>query len=161
MEEDEEDRRKTAFITKYSLFEYLVIPFGFCNAPSTFQRCMEMVFRGLQWNILLVYLDDIIVMSSNFDEHIERLEEVFKRLSGAGLKMKPSKCKLIRKEVLFLDHVAYDDDEFRFNDASTHEGHLRQNGELLWFCNETVIINHICIKCKTRTNLKIKAVILC
>ena len=55
-----------------------------------------------------------------------------------------------------------DDDEFRFNDASTHEGHLRQNGELTWFCNETVImISHICIKCKTRTNLKIKAVILC
>ena len=67
---------------------------------------MEMVFRGLQWNILLVYLDDIIVMSSNFDEHIERLEEVFKRSSKAGLKMKQSKCKLIRKEVLFLGHVA-------------------------------------------------------
>ena len=55
-----------------------------------------------------------------------------------------------------------DDDEFGFNDASTHEGHLRQNGELTWFYNETVImISHICIKCKTRTNLKIKAVILC
>ena len=45
-----------------------------------------------------------------------------------------------------------DDDEFRFNDASTHEGHLRQNGELTWFCNETIImISHKCIKCKTRT----------
>ena len=55
-----------------------------------------------------------------------------------------------------------DDDEFRFNDASTHEGHLRQNGELTWFCNETIImIIHKWIKCKTRTNLKIKAVILC
>ena len=55
-----------------------------------------------------------------------------------------------------------DDDEFRFNDASTHEGHLRQNGKLIWFCNETAIkISHISIKCKTRTNLKIKAVILC
>ena len=48
-----------------------------------------------------------------------------------------------------------DDDEFRFNDASTHEGHLRQNGELTWFCSETIImIRHKCIKCKTRTNLK-------
>ena len=56
----------------------------------------------------------------------------------------------------------FDDDEFRFNDASTHEGHLRQNGELTWFCSETIImISHKCIKCKTRTNLKIKAVILC
>ena len=55
-----------------------------------------------------------------------------------------------------------DDDEFRFNDASNHEGHLRQNGELTWFCSETIImISQKCIKCKTRTNLKIKAVILC
>ena len=46
-----------------------------------------------------------------------------------------------------------DDDEFRFNDASTHKGHLHQNGVLTRFCNETVImISHICIKCKTRTN---------
>ena len=55
-----------------------------------------------------------------------------------------------------------DDDEFRFNDASAHESYLRQNGKLTWFCNETAIkVSHICIKCKTRTNLKIKAVILC
>ena len=55
-----------------------------------------------------------------------------------------------------------DDDEFRFNDASTHEGHLRQNGELTWFCNETIIMISLkCIKCKTRTNLKTKSVILC
>ena len=48
------------------------------------------------------------------------------------------------------------DDEFRFNDASTHEGHLRQSGELTWFCSETIImISHKCIKCKTRKNLKI------
>ena len=64
--------------------------------------------------------------------------------------------------VSFYLHTYDDDDEFRFNDASTHEGHLRQNGELTWFCNETIImISHKCIKCKTRTNLKIKAVILC
>ena len=69
------------------------------------------------------------------------------------------RIKVIRSRYsLTLD----DDDEFRFNDASTHEGHLRQNGELTWFCSETIImISHKCIKCKTRTNLKIKAVILC
>ena len=105
LEVADDDRHKTAFITKYGLFEYLVMAFGLCNAPSTFQRCMEMVFRGLQWNILLVYLDDIIVMASNFEEHIERLEEVFRRLSDAGLKMKPSKRELIKNEVLFLGHI--------------------------------------------------------
>ena len=63
---------------------------------------------------------------------------------------------------LIGDSVDDDDDEFRFNDASTHEGHLRQNGKLTWFCNETAIkVSYICIKCKTRTNLKIKAVRLC
>ena len=62
----------------------------------------------------------------------------------------------------YIESTTDDDDEFRFNDASTHEGHLRQNGELTWFCNETIImISHKCIKCKTRTNFKTKAVILC
>ena len=61
-----------------------------------------------------------------------------------------------------FDEVGGVDDEFRFNDASTHEGHLRQNGKLTWFCNETAIkISHICIRSKTRMNSKIKAVILC
>ena len=105
LEVAEEDRHKTAFITKYGLFEYLVMPFGLCNAPSTFQRCVELIFRGIQWKYLLVYLDDIIVIASNFDEHLDRLEEVFKRLLEAGLKMKPSKCELIKTEVLFLGHV--------------------------------------------------------
>ena len=105
LEVAEEDRHKTAFITKYGLFEYLVMPFGLCNAPSTFQRCVELIFRGIQWKYLLVYLDDIIVIASNFDEHLDRLEEVFKRLLEAGLKMKPSKCELIKTEVLFLGHL--------------------------------------------------------
>ena len=109
LELTEEDRSKTAFITKYGLFEYSVMPFGLCNAPSTFQRCMELVFRGLQWNFLLVYLDDIIVLASNFEEHLARLEEVFKRLFQSGLKMKPSKCELFRTEVLFLGHVVNQD----------------------------------------------------
>ena len=81
------------------------MPFGLCNAPSTFQRCMELIFRGLQWDILLVYLDDIIVFSSNFDEHLGRLEEVLKRLSEAGLKIKPSKCELFKTQVLCLGHI--------------------------------------------------------
>ena len=104
LEVAKEDRHKTAFITKYGLFEYLVMPFGLCNAPSTFQRCVELIFRGIQWKYLLVYLDDIIVMASNFDEHLDRLEEVFKRLSEAGLKMKASKCEFFKTEVLFLGH---------------------------------------------------------
>ena len=101
----EEDRPKTAFITKYGLFEYRKLPFGLCGAPSTFERCMELVLRGLQWKTLLIYLDDIIIFSSNLEEHLQRLEEVLKRLSEAKLKLKPSKCHLLETEVLFLGHI--------------------------------------------------------
>ena len=71
-------------------------------------------------------------------------------------------CPIYMHSQPYLQLLSHDDDEFRFNDASTHEGHLRQNGKLTWFCNETAIkVSYICIKCKTRTNLKIKAVRLC
>ena len=104
----EKDRSKTGFITKYGLYEYVTLPFGLCGAPSTFQRCMEMVLRGLQWKTLLLYLDDIIVISSNIEEHFCRLDEVFSRLNQAGLKLKPSKCHLFKHEVLFLGHIVGD-----------------------------------------------------
>ena len=72
------------------------------------------------------------------------------------------KCQILFSGNNNKKTLSNEDDEFRFNNASTYEGHLCQNGELTWFCNEMVImISHICIKCKTRTNLKIKAVILC
>ena len=104
-----EDRPKTAFVTRSGLYEYVTMPFGLCNAPSTFERCMELVLKGLQWRTLLIYLDDIIILSSTFTEHIERLDEVLRRLGNAGLKLKPSKCELFREEVLFLGHIITQD----------------------------------------------------
>ena len=102
---DPKDRSKMAFITKYGLYEYSKLPFGLCNAPSTFQRCMELVFLGLKWKTILIYLDDIIIFSSDFQEHLSHLGEVLEHLREAGLKLKPSKCDLLKKEVLFLGHV--------------------------------------------------------
>ena len=101
----ESDIPKTAFITKYGLYEYTKMPFGLCNAPSTFQRCMEMVFRGLQWHTLLIYLDDIIVLGATMQENLARLDQVLGRLVEAGLKLKPSKCQILQEEVLFLGHI--------------------------------------------------------
>ena len=98
---DERDRPKTAFITKYGLFEHTKMPFGLCNAPSTFQRCMEFIFKRMQWQTILIYLDDIIIFSSDL-EHFEHLNELLKRLKNAGLKLKPSKCDLIKDEILYL-----------------------------------------------------------
>ena len=102
---EETDIHKTAFITKYGLFECIKMPFGLCSAPSTFQRCMELVFPGLQWRTLLIYLDDIIILGRTMEENLERLDEALGRLQAANLKLKPSKCKLLQREVLFLGHI--------------------------------------------------------
>ena len=65
------------------------MPFGLSSAPGTFERLMELVLTGLQWEICLIYLDDIIVYGSTVDQMIERLEKVLIRIRGAGLKLKP------------------------------------------------------------------------
>ena len=100
-----DDREKTAFTTGTGLYEFNVLPFGLCNAPSTFERLMEVVLQGLQWQICLIYLDDIIIYAKGFEEHLERLSQVFSALRGAGLKLKPKKCVLTRHEVTYLGHI--------------------------------------------------------
>ena len=99
------DRPKTAFASRRGLYEFSVMPFGLCNAPATFQRLMESVLRGLQFEICLVYLDDIIVTGKTFDDMIQNLSMVFDRLSEAGLKLKAKKCNLFASEVEYLGHV--------------------------------------------------------
>ncbi|ROT66138.1 hypothetical protein C7M84_015906 [Penaeus vannamei] len=81
------------------------MPFGLCNAPSCFQRLMERVLEGLQWRMALVYLDDIIVFGGSFDEKLERLEEVLRRLRAANLKLSPKKCLFFQSEVPFLRNI--------------------------------------------------------
>ncbi|KAK3098956.1 hypothetical protein FSP39_024662 [Pinctada imbricata] len=98
-------RPKTAFITKYGLFEFTRMPFGLSGAPSTFQRVMELVLQGLQWTSLLIYLDDVIVTGKDFNEHLDRLREVFERFRLHGLKLKAKKCQLFQTQVLFLGHI--------------------------------------------------------
>lgn len=99
-----EDRQKTAFSTENGLWEFTVLPFGCCNGPGTYQRLMDRVLSGLQWETCAVYLDDVIVWSSTIQEHTIRLREVFTRLREAHLKLKPSKCHLLKSEVSFLGH---------------------------------------------------------
>lgn len=100
-----EDRQKTAFTTPMGLYEWDRMPFGLCNGPATFQRLMEACLGDLNYESLLIYLDDIIVFSSDFSTHLQRLELVFERLVQHGLKLKPSKCHLFRSEVKYLGHV--------------------------------------------------------
>ncbi len=101
----EADRSKTAFCTPFGLFEWNRMPFGLCNAPSTFQRLMERMFGDQQCRSLLLYLDDIIVFSSSVDQHLARMEVALSRLHREGLKAKLSKCAFFKQEVQYLGHV--------------------------------------------------------
>ena len=78
---------------------------GLVNAPATFQRLMQKVMGDLHLKECLLYLDDIIVFSSSFQEHLQRLDRVFERLYDAGLKLKPSKCQFLQEKVKYLGHV--------------------------------------------------------
>jgi hypothetical protein len=99
------DKTKTAFITESGLFEFNVMPFGLSNAPATFQRLMDALLAGLKWECLLVYLDDIILFAPTFEAHLLDLEETFKRIRNANLRLKSSKCHLFQKQIKYLGHI--------------------------------------------------------
>ena len=96
----ERDKTKTAFRTSSGqLYEFNQVPFGLCNTPATFSR-----LAGLHWETCLFYLDDIIVFSSTWEEHLVRLRQVFERLRHANLKLGADKCTFAAKEVSYLGH---------------------------------------------------------
>ena len=100
-----EAKVKSAFCVRSGLYLWRVMPFGLCNAPSTFERLMETVLQGLHWKECLVYLDDIVIFGRTPQELLQRMDDVFTRLFQAGLKIKPRKCRLFRRETEFLGHV--------------------------------------------------------
>ena len=101
----EQDKAKTEFRTSSGrLFEFNQVHFGLCNAPATFSRLMDRVLAGLHWETCLFYLDDIIVFSSTWEEHLARLREAFERLRHAKLKLGATKCTFATKEVSYLGH---------------------------------------------------------
>ena len=102
----EEDKAKTAFTAgPLGFYECQRMPFGLTNAPATFQRLIESCMSDIYLSQCLLYLDDIVVFSKTYEEHISRLEAVFKRLVAAGLKLAPSKCHLFQHQIRYLGHI--------------------------------------------------------
>ena len=93
---------KTAFLTRYGLFEYVVMPFGLCNAPSTFQAFINDVLREYLDNFCSAYLDDILIYSDTKEEHIEHVGKVLQKLQDAGLYLDINKCEFHTKQVKYL-----------------------------------------------------------
>ena len=100
------DRCKTAFLTKYGLFEFTRMAMGLCNAPVTFQCAMQLVFRGMLWKQVLTYLDDLNILGKDYKDHLGNLIRSFERLGKYNLKLKPRKCMFFQKEVPFLGKLA-------------------------------------------------------
>src|SRR5512135_1239541 len=96
---------KTAFKTKYGLYEYLVMPFGLCNAPASFQALMNDVLRDLLGTGVEVYLDDILIHAKEQSKCIELCKEVLKRLHQHHLYCQLEKCHFFVQEVQYLGMV--------------------------------------------------------
>ena len=99
---DKDSQEKTAFRTKYGLFEFTRLPFGLCNSPSTYCRAMALVLKGLDWRIALAFLDDVCVIGKTVKEHFANLREVLQRFREFGMKLNIKKCAFFQKIMEFL-----------------------------------------------------------
>lgn len=104
---EDDDKEKTAFITKDGLFEWNVAPFGLKNMPPFFQRMMDAVLAGLKWQCCLVYLDDVamVVFGSTFEQHVADLRAVLQALKDASLSVKLTKCAFAQPSIRWLGHI--------------------------------------------------------
>jgi hypothetical protein len=99
------DAWKTAFKTKQGFFEWLVMPFGLCNAPTTFMRVMNDVFRPFLDDFVIVYLDDILIFSGTWDEHVRHVKHILDTLQREKLYVKLSKCEFGKTALVYLGHI--------------------------------------------------------
>lgn len=102
---DEASKPLTAFPALDKLYEFNVMSFGLTNAPGTFQQFVQRVFDGVTNDFVYVFLDDILIVSSTWEEHIAHLREVFTRLRAACLQLKPQKWRFAVREAKYLGHI--------------------------------------------------------
>ena len=99
---EEDSKPVTAFEMSGELYEFNVMPFGLCNAPSSFQRLMNIVLAGLAD---VPYIDDIVIATETAEENLRRLREIMTYLRNAGLKMNPKKCEIMRDSIKYLGRI--------------------------------------------------------
>ncbi|MCK5872747.1 MAG: RNA-directed DNA polymerase [Methylococcales bacterium] len=101
---EENDKEKTVFPCHRGLFQFNVIPFGLSTTPSIFQELANIVLQGCE-ELLTAYLDDILILPKNEDEHLKHIQEVFDRLRQHGLKLKLKKCSFFKRETEYLGFI--------------------------------------------------------
>ena len=94
---------RTAFTTLFGLYLFTVMPFGLYGAPATFQRMMDVLLNGIE-EYVAAYLDDLVVFSRSWTEHLQHLHSVLQRLREAGLTAKPSKCQIGMRHCIYLGY---------------------------------------------------------
>ncbi|GBG66158.1 hypothetical protein CBR_g57040 [Chara braunii] len=99
-----EDQHKIAFQTRYGLYEFVVMPFGLCNARGTFQHAMNRIFHDHLDKFVIVYLDDILIFSKSVEEHAQHVETVLSLLRQHKYKVNLEKCEFGRTKILYLGH---------------------------------------------------------
>ena len=110
VEVEEEHKERTGFtVGPLGFWEYNRMPFGLTNSPASYSRLMNECLGSLNMTICIIYLDDLIIFSNTFDEHMERLDKVFTKLKECNLKLAPEKCSFFKEKVTFLGHVVSKD----------------------------------------------------
>ena len=99
----EDAKKKTAFVTADSKYQWNIVPFGLATTISTFQYLMSKVLTSLN-NFTFMYLDDILIFSETYEEHLHHLHSVFEKFKEAGLKIKLSKCQFLKTHLHYLGH---------------------------------------------------------
>ena len=110
MEVEEDSIEKTAFLTQEGCWEFTVLPFGLKNAPAAWQRMVNTVLQGYLYQFAFRYIDDLVVASATWEEHLGHLRQVLERFRLAGLTLKLTKCRFGVSSLRFLGHIVTGDD---------------------------------------------------
>ena len=132
---------KTAFTTRYGNYEFMVMPFGLCNAPATFQTLMNSIFQEDLDSFVIVYLDDILVFSKTLEQHRNHVKKVLETLRRNKLYCKLSKCQFARQTIDFVGYtvsqntVAMQSDKLRAIREWPRPSTVKMIQRFLGFCN--------------------------